>query len=104
PRRRPARELVPSRASTWRLPDRLAASGPLERAPHPRDGRSRIVVATDHAHSQVQERLSGMHEQMLEIAREVPASARRAVIDFLLAMARHLETEATPPTLTPREH
>src|SRR5699024_3977827 len=99
-----AQELEISGASTSKLLDRLAASGHLERAPHPRDGRSRIVVATDHAHSQVQERLSGMHEQMLEIAREVPASARRAVIDFLLAMARHLETEATPPTLTPREH
>ena len=99
-----AQELEISGASTSKLLDRLAASGHLERAPHPRDGRSRIVVATDHAHSQVRERLSGMHEQMLEIAREVPAPARRAAIDFLLAMARHLETEAAPPALTPREH
>ena len=98
-----AQHLEISGASTSKLLDRLTASGHLERAPHPRDGRSRIVVATDHAHSQVRERLSGMHERMLEIAQGVPAPARRAAIDFLLAMARHLETEAPPRELTPRE-
>ncbi|ATG50161.1 MarR family transcriptional regulator [Brachybacterium vulturis] len=98
-----AQQLEISGASTSKLLDRLTASGHLERAPHPRDGRSRIVVATDHAHSQVRERLSGMHEQMLEIARAVPASARPAAIDFLQAMADHLETEAPPQELTPSE-
>ncbi|WP_394216541.1 MarR family winged helix-turn-helix transcriptional regulator [Brachybacterium vulturis] len=96
-----AQQLEISGASTSKLLDRLAVSGHLERAPHPRDGRSRIVVATDHAHLQLRERLSGMHEQMLEIARAVPESARRATIDFLLAMADHLETEAPPQELTP---
>lgn len=98
-----AQHLEISGASTSKLLDRLTASGHLERAPHPDDGRSRIVVATDHAHAQVRERLSGMHERMLEIAREVPAPARRAAIDFLLAMARHLETEAPPRELAALE-
>ena len=98
-----AQDLEISGASTSKALDRLTASGHLERVPHPRDGRSRIVVATDHAHSQVRERLSGMHQRMLEIAREVPAPARQATIDFLLAMSRHLETEAAPRELTPRE-
>lgn len=98
-----AQQLEISGASTSKLLDRLTVSGHLQRIPHPRDGRSRIVVATDHAHSQVRERLSGMHEQMLEIARAVPASARQATIDFLLAMADHLGTEAPPPELTPSE-
>jgi len=98
-----AQHLEISGASTSKLLDRLTASGHLERAPHPSDRRSRIVVATDHAHSQVHERLSGMHERMLEIARDVPAPARRAAIDFLLALARHLDTEAPPAELTPRE-
>ena len=98
-----ARHLEISGASTSKLLDRLTASGHLVRAPHPRDRRSRIVEATDHAHSQVRERLSGMHERMLEIAREVPDPARQAAIDFLLSMARHLETEAPPQELTPRE-
>lgn len=96
-----AQQLEISGASVSKLLDRLAVSGHLERAPHPRDGRSRIVVATDHAHSEVREQLSGMHEQMLQIARAVPASARQATIDFLLAMADHLETEAPPRGLTP---
>jgi len=95
-----AKHLEISGASTSKLLDRLAASGHLERVPHPRDGRSRIVVATDHAHAQVRERLSGMHTRMLETARTVPAPARRAATAFLLAMADQLETEAAPEELT----
>ncbi|GAA1312526.1 MarR family winged helix-turn-helix transcriptional regulator [Brachybacterium tyrofermentans] len=98
-----ARNLGISGASTSKLLDRLTGSGHLERVPHPRDGRSRVVVATDHAHTQVRERLAGMHERMLEIAHLVPPSARPAAIEFLRAMARHLETEAPPEELTARE-
>lgn len=98
-----ARHLGISGASTSKLLDRLTASGHLERVPHPRDGRSRIVVATDHAHAQVRERLGGMHERMLAIAREVPPAARPAIIEFLRAMATHLDTEAPPEELTAPE-
>ncbi|MGP9539991.1 MarR family winged helix-turn-helix transcriptional regulator [Brachybacterium sp. AOP43-C2-M15] len=89
-----AEHLQISGASTSKLLDRLEASGHLERTPHPRDGRSRVVIATDRAHSEVRERLSGMHERMLEIARSVPAPARDAAITFLLDMARELESDA----------
>ena len=95
-----ARHLSISAASTSKLLDRLTGSGHLERVPHPRDGRSRIVVATDHAHAQVRERLGGMHERMLEIAQQVPSAARPAVIDFLRAMARSLDAEAPPEGFT----
>lgn len=98
-----ARNLGISGASTSKLLDRLTESGHLQRVPHPRDGRSRVVVATDHAHAQVRERLGRMHERMLEIAHEVPAAARPAAIEFLRAMARHLDTEAPPEELTARE-
>lgn len=98
-----AQHLRISGASTSKLLDRLTASGHLLRVPHPRDGRSRIVIATDHAHSQVRERLARMHERMLEIAQQVPAPARAAAIDFLRAMAEQFETEAAPPELTPSE-
>lgn len=101
--RRLAENLRISGASTSKLLDRLTASGHLVRVPHPQDGRSRIVIATDHAHSQVRERLGRMHERMLEIAQQVPAPARAATIAFLLAMAEQLDTEAAPPGLTPRE-
>ncbi|MGO1228763.1 MarR family winged helix-turn-helix transcriptional regulator [Brachybacterium sp. AOP42-C2-15] len=88
--------------STSKLIDRLTASGHLRRVPHPEDGRSRIVIATDHAHSQVRERLGHMHERMLEIAQQVPAPARAAAIAFLQAMAEQLDAEAAPPELTQR--
>lgn len=98
-----ARHLGISGASTSKLLDRLTGSGHLDRVPHPRDGRSRVVVATDHAHAQVRERLGGMHERMFEIAQQVPESARPAAIEFLRTMALHLDTEVPPEGLTARE-
>jgi DNA-binding MarR family transcriptional regulator len=97
-----AQHLRISGASTSKLLDRLTASGHLRRAPHPRDRRSRIIVATDHAHAEVRERLSAMHAQMLEIARRVPAESRAVTADFLLEMARHFDAEAAPKKLTLR--
>ncbi|MFG6445298.1 MarR family winged helix-turn-helix transcriptional regulator [Microbacterium sp. P06] len=42
-----ARHLRISTASTTKLLDRLSALGHVERRPHPRDGRARVVVLTD---------------------------------------------------------
>ena len=42
-----ARHLRISTASTTKLLDRLSLSGHLERKPHPRDRRARVVVLTD---------------------------------------------------------
>ena len=98
-----AEHLHISGPSVSKLLDRLTASGHLRRAPHPVDGRSKIVVATDHAHSLVRERLSRMHERMLEIARQVPEESRTAAIAFLEAMAAHLDSEAVPAQLTPSQ-
>ena len=98
-----AEHLHISGPSVSKLLDRLTASGHLRREPHPVDGRSRIVIATDHAHSQVRERLSRMHERMLEIARQVPEESRTAAIAFLEAMAAHLDSEAVPAQLTPSQ-
>ena len=42
-----ARHLRISTASTTKLLDRLSLSGHLERQPHPRDRRARVVVLTD---------------------------------------------------------
>src|SRR5688572_998841 len=72
-----------STASTTKLLDRLCASGHLERLPHPSDRRSVVVVASPHAHVEVQERLGRMHDRMLAIAEAVPPSGRAAVHDFL---------------------
>lgn len=42
-----AHHLRISTASTTKLLDRLSASGHIERRPHPRDRRARVVVLTD---------------------------------------------------------
>ena len=80
-----------STASTTKLLDRLCASGHLERRPHPSDRRSVVVVASPEAHTEVRERLTRMHEGMMEVAKAVPAHCRPAVRDFLLAMATQVE-------------
>ncbi|WP_156249974.1 MarR family winged helix-turn-helix transcriptional regulator [Pseudactinotalea terrae] len=90
-----------STASTTKLLDRLVASGHLARQPHPHDRRSVVIVPTEHAHEQVRERLTGMHERMREIAERVPPQARGPLVAFLREMAAHLESEASPPSLTP---
>lgn len=79
-----------STAATTKLVDRLCRSGHFERGPHPSDRRSVVVRATSAAHEEVRERLGGMHARMLAIARDVPASARPAVRDFLLTLAGEL--------------
>lgn len=89
-----AEYLAISTASTTKLLDRLVASGHLERHPHPSDRRSVVVVASAAAHAEVRERLTHVHDRMLEIARAVPAHCRPAVQEFLLAMAAEAEAEA----------
>jgi DNA-binding MarR family transcriptional regulator len=42
-----AQHLRISTASTTKLLDRLTASGHVERRPHPRDGRARVIVLTE---------------------------------------------------------
>ncbi|MFV2143700.1 MarR family winged helix-turn-helix transcriptional regulator [Isoptericola sp. G70] len=82
-----------STAATTKLVDRLCRSGHLERGPHPDDRRSVVLRVTPDVHHEVRERLGGMHSRMLDVARTVPASARPAVRDFLLAMAEELSRD-----------
>jgi DNA-binding MarR family transcriptional regulator len=88
-----------STAATAKLLNRLTASGHVRRAPHPGDRRSVIIVATDLTHDEVDEWLSPMHGRMLQAARDVPASDRRAVIGFLDALV-----EAVTPDDAARDH
>lgn len=82
-----------SSASTTKLLDRLSASGFLERHPHPTDRRGLVITATPHAHDELHARMTGMHRRLRELAETVPAESRRAVVDFLVAVSDHLETE-----------
>ncbi|MGO1972158.1 MAG: MarR family winged helix-turn-helix transcriptional regulator [Propionibacteriaceae bacterium] len=90
-----------STASTTKLLDRLTASGHLDRVPHPSDRRSLVLVATEHAHEEIRERLGHMHARMAEIAGEIPTPSRTAVSTFLHAMAEQLDTESEIAPLTP---
>lgn len=90
-----AEHLRISGPSTSKLLDRLTESGHLERTPHPHDGRARVVVAKERAHTEVRERLAGVHARMMEVARDTPAPDRDAVLDFLERMADALAADGT---------
>lgn len=90
-----ARLLRISGASSSKLLDRLTASGHLQRVPNPDDRRSSVVVATDHAHTQVRERLGGLHARMQEAAEQVPEEVRGEVAAFLRRIAGVLDAEST---------
>lgn len=96
-----SRDLGISTASTTKLLDRLTASGHLERRPHPSDRRALVIGATEHAHTEVRERLVEMHDRMAQIARDVPSVSRGAVVGFLEAMAAYLDEVGEPAALTP---
>lgn len=90
-----ARLLRISGASSSKLLDRLTASGHLQRVPNPDDRRSSVVVATDHGHTQVRERLDGLHARMQEAAEQVPEEVRGEVAAFLRRIAAVLDAEST---------
>lgn len=100
-----ARELAThldiSTASTAKLLNRLSASGHVQRHPHPDDRRSVIVTATGHAHAEIREWLTDMHQRMLEIAHGVPEESRQAVTDFLESMTDCLDPEVVDDTPDP---
>jgi DNA-binding MarR family transcriptional regulator len=92
--RRLARELGISTASTTILIDRLVAQGHLQRAPHPTDGRSKTLVATDAARREVHGQLADAHDRMRAVAADVPEDARPAVLAFLGRLTALMGEEA----------
>lgn len=83
-----------STASTSKLLNRLTASGHIRRVPHPEDRRSVVIEVTEHAHHEVRDHLTSMHQRMLDAARAVPAASRQDVVDFLDALAASVEEPA----------
>jgi DNA-binding MarR family transcriptional regulator len=70
-------------AATTTLLDRLSTAGHVQRAPHPTDGRSKVVVATEHAYEELGHHLAGTHDRMQAAAARVPAEIRPVVVAFL---------------------
>jgi len=92
--RRLADHLGITTAAVTVLVDRLVASGHIERSPHPRDRRSVLLVPTEKARTEMARHLAYMHGRMREIAAAVPLDARPAVIEFLTALTREMESDS----------
>lgn len=72
-----------STASTTKLLDRLAASGHIERGPHPTDRRAITVTITQHTHEEVRETIGRRHARRFEAAARLTPAEREVVIRFL---------------------
>jgi DNA-binding MarR family transcriptional regulator len=96
-----ARHLGLTTAATTTVLDRLVAAGHVERRPHPTDGRSKIVVVTDHARTQAHQALSSVHDEMRAAAAAVPPESREAVLGFLERMAAAMRRQASEQVAAP---
>jgi DNA-binding MarR family transcriptional regulator len=72
-----------STASTTKLLDRLAASGHLERRPHPSDGRARVVVLTDKSRQEFFRHFGGHLGVMRDVAQHYTDAELNTISDFL---------------------
>ncbi len=88
-----------STASTTNLLDRLTASGRLTRSPHPRDRRSLVVRATEHAPGRPGSGWAHARANGADAA-PVPEACQRAVAGFLSVMAEQLDRAGTVAPLT----
>jgi DNA-binding MarR family transcriptional regulator len=89
-----ARHLGLTTAATTTVLDRLVEAGHVERRPHPTDGRSKVVVITDHARQEAHGVLHGVHDEMRAAAAAVPPEAREAVLEFLQRMTDAMRRQA----------
>jgi DNA-binding MarR family transcriptional regulator len=87
------------------LVDRLEEAGHVERHPHPRDGRKRIVSVTPAAQRWLDEYLGPIVGPLERSAAWLSAADREVVFRFLdhLATLRDMEATRTPRYVPPRE-
>jgi DNA-binding MarR family transcriptional regulator len=78
-----ARHLRISTASTTKLLDRLAASGHVERRPHPSDRRARVVVLTDESRRAFHRHFGRRLQAMRGVAEGYTHDELLAVTQFL---------------------
>lgn len=87
-------------ASATVLVDRLVEGGHLQRAPHPTDGRRRIVRPTDQAHRDVRAALQPMITDISHITEGLDAAASATVLQFLhqvCTVLEHFKRDGGPP-------
>ena len=83
-----------STASTTKLLDRLAASGHLERRPHPSDGRARVVVLTPKSREEFFRHFGAHLRAMLDVAERYSDDQLATISDFVDRLSEAIsETE-----------
>lgn len=83
-------------ASATVLVDRLVAAGHLQRAPHPTDGRRRIVRATTSAHVDMLAALRPLIAGINEVTDQLDADTSQLVLHYLRDVCAVLEQFAPP--------
>lgn len=78
-----ARHLRISTASTTKLLDRLSASGHLDRQPHPRDRRARVVVLTERTRREFYQHFGAHLASMRAVAEDYSDEDLATVARFL---------------------
>ena len=86
-----AQHLRISTASTTKLLDRLVDSGHVERRPHPRDRRARVVVLTDEARSAFFRVFGERLRAMRTMALRYDESELKVVARFLDELTRAMD-------------
>jgi DNA-binding MarR family transcriptional regulator len=81
-----ASHLAISTASTTKLLDRLTASGHLERRPHPRDRRARVVVLSQAARNEFYQHFGARMRRMRAAMESYSDEELRASVRFLTDM------------------
>lgn len=90
-----ASHLAISTASTTKLLDRLTASGHLERRPHPRDRRARVVVLSQAARAEFYEHFGARMRRMRAAMEGYSDVELRACVRFLADMEDALVDESS---------
>lgn len=86
-----SRHLRITTASTTKLLDRLESAGHIERRPHPRDRRGRIVVLTDHSRRSFFLHFGGHLATMRTVAEEYSTPDLETIAAFMQRMSGALD-------------
>ena len=88
-----AEHLRISTASTTKLLDRLTRSGHVERRPHPRDGRARVIVLTDESRKTFFRHFGERLQSMRRVADRYTDAELAVIARFLAELGDALEPE-----------
>lgn len=88
-----SRHLRISSASTTKLLDRLTESGHLERRPHPKDRRARVLVLTDASRTQFFQHFGERLRAMRNVATRYNEDELRVIVRFLDELSGELDPD-----------